>query len=255
MVTEEGLTCIPIDEDRVRQSETTIQIPLDPFTDYRMDVVIVDAGAPDTAEGTRIYRRSFSTGSYDTLKHFASDLGAAPITHRGVEAGRMEALRAFFGGRRPEGAELDEQLRIAGIDAPEHALGGRFLVLWEQAGADPPQPTAILVDAPEPMWRSRPYPRKVTDTSGPADATRWVMGSRDWLEVQAGPGTDAAIAPDGFIRAPGDQRVLVTLGAGSRGKTLRLDLVRTANTDPYLPIAEERYTVVDVVLVRAPWEE
>ena len=255
VVTEEGLTCIPIDEDRVRQSETTIQIPLDPFTDYRMDVVIVDAGAPDTAEGTRIYRRSFSTGSYDTLKHFASDLGAAPITHRGVEAGRMEALRAFFGGRRPEGAELDEQLRIAGIDAPEHALGGRFLVLWEQAGADPPQPTAILVDAPEPMWRSRPYPRKVTDTSGPADATRWVMGSRDWLEVQAGPGTDAAIAPDGFIRAPGDQRVLVTLGAGSRGKTLRLDLVRTANTDPYLPIAEERYTVVDVVLVRAPWEE
>jgi hypothetical protein len=31
--------------------------------------------------------------------------------------------------------------------------------------------------------------------------------------------------------------------------------VRTANADPYLPIAEERYTVVDVVLVRAPWEE
>ncbi len=255
VVTEDGLTCIPIDEDRVRQTETTIQIPLDPFTDYRMDVVMVDTGAPDNAEGTRIYRRSFSTGSYDTLKHFASDLGASPISHRAVEAGRIEALRAFFGGRRPEGAELDEQLRIAGIDAPEHAPGGRFLILWEQTGADPPQPAAILVDAPEPMWRSRPYPRKVTDTTGPVDATRWVLGSRDWLELQTGAGTDAVIAADGFIRAPGDQRVLVVLGAGSRGKHLRLDLVRTANTDPYLPIAEERFTVVDVVLVRAPWEE
>ena len=255
VVTEDGLTCIPIDEDRVRQSETTIQIPLDPFTDYRMDVVMVDIGAPESAEGTRIYRRSFSTGAYDTLNHFASDLGGSPISHRSVEAGRMETLRAFFNGRRPEGAELDEQLRMAGIDVPQQAAGGRVLILWEQTGTSPPQPAAILIDAREPMWRSRPYPRKVTDTTGLAEATRWVLGSRDWLELQTGAGTDAVIAPSGFIRAPGDQRALIVLGAGSRGRHLRLDLVRTANTDPYLPIAEERYTVVDVVFVRAPWEE
>jgi len=255
VVTEDGLACIPIDVDRVRQSETTIQIPLDPFTDYRMDVVMVDSGAPDSAEGTRIYRRNFSTGAYDTLKHFASDIQAASITHRGVTAGGMEAIRAFFNGRSPEGAALDEQLRAAGIDAPEHAPGARALVIWEQAGANPPQPAAILIDAPEPLWRSRPYPSKVTDTTGPTDATRWVLGSRDWLALQTGAGTDAVIAANGFIRAPGDQRVLIVFGAGSRGKTLHLDLVRTANADPYLPIAEERYTVVDVVLVRAPWEE
>jgi large repetitive protein len=255
VVSEDGLACIAVDGNRVRQSETTIQIPLDPFTDYRMDVVMVDAGAPQNADGTRIYRRSFSTGAYDTLKHFASDIQASSITHRGVAAGGMEAIRTFFNGRAPEGAELDEQLRAAGIDAPEHAPGARALLIWEQTGTNPPQPAAILVDAPEPLWRSRPYPRKVTDTSGPNDATRWVLGDRTWLELQSGAGSDAVIAANGFIRAPGDQRVLIVLGPGNRGKTLHLDLVRTANTDPYLPIAEERYTVIDVVLVKAPWEE
>jgi hypothetical protein len=167
----------------------------------------------------------------------------------------MEAIRALFNGRAAEGAELDEQLRLAGIDAPEHAPGARTLVIWEQVGANPPQPTAILIDAPEPLWRSRPYPRKVTDTTGPTDATRWVVGSRTWLELQTGAGSDAVIAANGIIRAPGDQRVLVVFGPGSRGKTMRLDLVRTANTDPFLPITEERFTVVDVLLVKAPWEE
>jgi hypothetical protein len=31
--------------------------------------------------------------------------------------------------------------------------------------------------------------------------------------------------------------------------------VRTANADPYLPIAEERYAIVNLVLAQAPWEE
>jgi hypothetical protein len=255
VVAEDGLTCIPVDGTRVRQSETTIQIPLDPFTDYRMDVVMVDAGAPDSADGTRVYRRNFSTGAYDTLAHFAGDLQGGDITHRGVAAGGMAAIATFFNGRPPEGAELDEQLRAAGIDAPEHAPGARTLIIWEQAGANPPQPAAVLIDAPEPLWRSRPYPTKVTDTTGPTDATRWVLGSRNWLELQNGADTDAVIAPNGIIRAPGDQRVLVVLGAGSRGKRLHFDLVRTANADPYLPIAEERYPIVNLVLVQAPWEE
>jgi hypothetical protein len=167
----------------------------------------------------------------------------------------LAGLPAFFSGRPPEGAELDEQLRAAGIDAPEHAPGARTLIIWEQVGANPPQPAGVLIDAPEPLWRSRPYPTKVTDTTGPTDATRWVLGSRTWLELQNGAETDAAIAPNGIIRAPGDQRVLVVLGAGSRGKRLHFDLVRTANADPYLPIAEERYPIVNLVLVQAPWEE
>jgi large repetitive protein len=83
------------------------------------------------------------------------------------------------------------------------------------------------------------------------------MSSREWLEVQTGATTDAPIAANGVIRAPGDQRVLVVFGAGARGKRVALDLVRTASPpeDTYLPIAQERHAIVDLTLSAAPWEE
>ena len=255
-VAQQGLPCIPVDINRDRLSITTIPILLDPYTDYYLDVIMVDVGTPADAEGPRIYRRGFSTGSYDTLQHFAADMQSVKVTHRALDAGKLDAVRTFFAGRQPQGAELDEQLRQAGLEAPDKAPGARIMVLWEQTGGAP-QPAGLLVDAPEPLWRTRPHPQKITDSTGPSNAQRWVMGSHDWLEVQTGATTDAPIAANGVIRAPGDQRVLVVLAAGARGKRLTLDLVRTASPpeDTYLPIPEERHAIVDLTLAPAPWEE
>jgi hypothetical protein len=256
-VAQAGLPCIPVDINRDRPSSTSIPILLDPYTDYYLDVIAVDLAAPDSADGPRIYRRGFSTGSYDTLQHFASDMQSVKVTHRAMDAGKVDGIRTFFAGRRPQGAGLDEQLRQAGLEAPDKAPGARIMVLWEQAGGGTPQPVGVLVDAPEPLWRSRPHPQKITDQSGPSDAERWVMGSRDWLEMQTGATTDAPIAANGVIRAPGDERVLVILAAGARGKRITLDLVRTASPpeDTYMPIVEERHAIVDLTLSAAPWEE
>ncbi len=254
-VRELGLTCIPVDGSRDRQSIVTIPILLDPYTDYHMDVVMVDKGAPDNTEGTRVYRRNFSTGAYDTMRHFAADLQGLKVSHRALDPGKMAALNAVFAGRRPQGSELDDQLRLAGLEATVGLPGARILVLWEQSGGTPPQPVGVLLEAPEPLWRSRPHPEKQTDSTGPSDAERWVLGTREWLQPQTGATTNAPLAAGGFIRAPGDQRALVVLGANARGKRFTLDLVRTASTDTYLPIAEERHAVVDLTLNAAPWEE
>ena len=62
-------------------------------------------------------------------------------------------------------------------------------------------------------------------------------------------------AAGGLIRAPGDQRALVVLAAGNRGKRLTLDLVQPASTDAYMPIAKETHTIVDLTLDKAVWEE
>lgn len=63
---------------------------------------------------------------------------------------------------------------------------------------------------------------------------------------------------DHIVVAPGGQRALVTLTAGSRGKRLLLALEHIVYTEPYLdgPAATNTfYTVLDKVLATAPWEE
>ena len=55
-----------------------------------------------------------------------------------------------------------------------------------------------------------------------------------------------------IVRGPGNTRAVVLLGAGSRGKEMRLDLVSAADALAGTP--ESRATAVRVSLVRAPWE-
>jgi hypothetical protein len=177
------------------------------------------------------------------------------VMHRAVSTGAMETIRVRFAARRPQGAELDDAFRTAGLEAMEPASIPRVFVFWQQAGANPPQPAAVFIDAPEPLWRTRPFPAKIVDNTGPSPAERWVMGERDWLRLELKSGAPAIIAANGMIRAPGDQRALIVLAANSRGQRLQLDLVRPAVSEPYLASPEDRLTVVDIPLTKAPWEE
>jgi hypothetical protein len=45
------------------------------------------------------------------------------------------------------------------------------------------------------------------------------------------------------------------LKPGSRGKRLKLDLLRKGFDAPYLGIAEDRFPVLDVKLIPPPWEQ
>ena len=63
--------------------------------------------------------------------------------------------------------------RRGGTAAASPAIGGQ-----EHAAG-----VAVLIDASEPMWRSRKYAAKVTDNTGPTTAERWVMQDREWLSV------------------------------------------------------------------------
>ena len=105
------------------------------------------------------------------------------------------------------------------------------------------------------MRRLRPLPKEDSSTDTPP-TKRWRMLEQSWLDLVSAAGGDAVVTRT--IWAPGGQRALVMLGAGSRGKHLRLALERPAFTEPYLdgPSATAtRFTVVDEILGRAPWEE
>ena len=251
-----SLPCINTSGQADRHSVLTIPIPLDLFTDYLIDIEMLDTSAPDGSPGTRIWRGSFSTGGFPTLEAFASSFQTAKPGHRGVHAGdtgKLQAIGSSFAGRTPRGPEFDSALLNAGLDALPAAKQPGFTVFWEPTS--PPQPVAILVDASAPMLRQRPIPLQLTGP-GPSAAQWYELQSQPWLALAQGPSGDAVV--DHIVVAPGGQRALVTLTPAARGKHVVLALERVAHTESYLdgPTAVNSFfTVLDQVLANAPWEE
>ena len=248
-------SCIPVDQDRVRHSLVEIPIPLEPYTDYLLDVEIVDLGADSDARGPPVNRRHCSTGAYPRLEHFAAALLAERPRAKAVADGAMEAIRAFFNGRDPQGPELDAQLMAHGIEPLDVPDQPRIVVFWATPPVGLPQPAAVLIDATEPLWRSRPYPAKVVDDTGPVTAERWVLAPTEYLRIED-KSAAGVVAANGVIRAPGLQRALVVLALNARGKTVRLDLVEIGFPAlPFLNQTERRSTLIELPLPNAPWEE
>jgi hypothetical protein len=218
---------------------------------------MLDKAKPDGTPGDRVWRGSFSTGGFHTLDEFANSFQIARVAHRGIhsdDVGKLQAIGVTFSAKDPQGPEFDSALTQAGLDPQPVAKSPRVIVFWDP-GAPDPQPAAVLVDASEPMWHGHPIPTDVTDP-GPAAAKRYELRPAPWLQLAQQAGGDDIV--DHIVRAPGAQRALVTLKANARGKHLKLALQRVAHTEPYLDgpgATDQFFTVLDLALVAAPWEE
>jgi large repetitive protein len=248
--------CITSNGQRIRHSMVTIPIPLDLYTDYLIDIEMLDKSAPDGSTGQLVWRGSFSTGGFRTQQDFANSFQVSKINHRGVDsskAGKLQAIGVTFGSQQPQGSEFDDALQGAGLEALPVPRYPALTVFWEPSS--PPQPVAILVDSSEPMWRDRSIPTQITDP-GPSAAQWYEMKPQSWLVLAQQSGGDDIV--DRIVAAPGGQRALVTLKPNSRGKRIVLALERIAHTEPYLdgPGAVNTYTtILNKTLTAAPWEE
>lgn len=246
-------SCVPVSGSRTRHSRVDIPIPLELFTDYILDIEMVDQSAPEGAEGVSVWRRSFSTGGFRTLDEFAHSFFSARVKHRSVQAGKLQAIGAKFASRQPEGSEFDAEIIAAGLEPLEVPDRPRLVVFWETTGV--PQPAAVIIDGSEPLWRRRLLPRPTSDPT-PDGNKRYELRPVVWLEPAGQSGGDDIV--DRIVAAPGGQRALVTLKPNSRGKHLRVALRRAAQPEPYMdgPAATDQFaTIADLVLTRAPWEE
>ncbi|MEM7056371.1 MAG: hypothetical protein AAF557_02165 [Pseudomonadota bacterium] len=259
-VLKESGPCVNVDEDRVRHSLVEIPIPLDPYTDYIIDIESVDFSVPVNTVGDLVYRLAFSTGQFSTVEHFAIDFQATVTEHRAVSPGVLQAIGndPVFASRPPQGPEFDNALIDAGLEPMEVPEAARIVVFWEQANpAATPQPAAVLIDSSEPMSRTRPLPQELTETDPDGiEVKRWRLEETPWLDIEESSASDNIV--DKIVFAPGRQRALVTLKPGARGKVLRMDLVRTAFSEPYLDegfSSDIRAEIVAEPLDQAPWEE
>ena len=247
-------SCVSISGERIRHSMTTLPIPLEPFTDYVLDIESADKAAPESATGVVVWRTGFSTGRFATLTAFAQSFQFNRVLHRFCEPDKLQAIATLPWAADPQGNQLDDAMIAGGLEPMGVPEAPRIVVFW-QAGVPDPQPAAVLVDASEPMWRSRKIPVESIDPN-PPNASRYEMTPVQWLKLEQEAGGDAIV--NTIIRAPGGQRALITLNANARGKTLRLALRQVAMKQDYLdgPLAADQFfTIVNTRLSRAPWEE
>ena len=247
-------SCVPVSGSRGRHVKTTIPIPLEPFTDYVLDIESVAAGAPANQTGDVVWRTGFTTGRFPLLAKMAQSFALDRVLHRFSKPGALQAIGGQSWAANPQGNQLDQAMIDAGLEPMGVPDGPRLVVFWEAAVPNP-QPAAVLVDCSEPMWRSRKIPKQVEDPN-PPKLKRFEMTPTEWLRLEEQAGGDAIV--DKIVRAPGAQRALITLKPNARGKRLRLALRQIAQKEAYLdgPAAvDQLFNILDTKLTRAPWEE
>jgi hypothetical protein len=236
-----GQACIEVDGERVRHSVVTLPIALTPATDYLLDIV--------TAPGdVRVFRRSFTTSAFGSLAGLATNLRGTRIAHRYAPAGALAAIGAAVASDAPEGETLDAAFDAAGLGRLPVPPAPQAVVFWE--GDTEPQPTGVVIDCTEPLWRERE--RATLVALAGTDISHWELERAPWVEpVVTGPVTRT-------IRAPGGQRAVLLLAPGAREAELHVALRRYAFTESYLDgsaAADEEVSLLEVTFLRAPWEE
>lgn len=232
------LACVNMEMHDDRHEAVTIQLPLEPATEYTLDVEARPLAAPPRYP---LLRRSFRTSRYAGADAFAAQVLAGGARHRYLDD--VSALQALAAGPVPD-LVLETALRSARWGELGRAREARVTVIW--SGAAPAQPAALLVETPERHWRTRDVPEKQT-TNG---VTAYAIGQQSWLEL-IGQGDDGVLSH--LVRATDGARTLGLLAPGARGKTLRLGLQRT-NHPLYEGNGDKAVHPMAEIKLFAPWE-
>jgi hypothetical protein len=199
-----------------------------------------------------LFQRAFTTSRFASVAALAADLRGRRVRHRALES-RIAGL--------PAGAvavATDEALQIALAAAGEQALPapaeGGVVVYWaRRLGETRFTPHALLIDAAEPLWRTRLEPRleTVPDQLDPA-YQRIVPATTDALRlVEQGSGAVAQ-----FVHSPGGARTLAILAdsaVGTAETTITIVAERPAST--LYGLTTQTTTVLALTIgAGAPWE-
>jgi len=231
----------------------TSPVPLRPLMDYTLEVETDPAPAVTADASTPLFRRAFTTSRFASVAELVDDLKVRRVRHRALTA----AITGLPSSAAVEQAS-DEALQAALVAAGERALPSPretgVVVYWlKRAGAATFAPHAILIDAAEPLWRSRQEPALET-VPGQLDPAYQRIAPTTVPALRLAETGSSAIAR--FVRSPGGTRTLALIRdtfvpSGTAAITIRAE--RTASA--LHGIAAASTTVLDLIVgAAAPWE-
>lgn len=98
-----SLPCVTANGQRTRHTYIEMALPLDLFTDYLLDIEMLDASAADGSPGQLVWSSSFSTGESAPPRTSPPRCRSIRMNHRGTTtAGALQAIGTQFAGRNPE---------------------------------------------------------------------------------------------------------------------------------------------------------
>ncbi len=244
--------CIDLEQGTLRQERITLQMKLEPLTDYILDLETQPAASPSAYP---MFRRHFSTSRYASMRALADDVAQAPLQHRRVaNPTLLRDLTAQSPGSlilSVRNLEFEAALRGARWGDLVRRAQPRVTVLWlDGVGGAAPKPLAVLLETPEPLWRWRDIPAEVTDAHG---VQRYQLQPQAWLAVVETPAGESLVAR--FVHATDGGRTLVVLKPNTRGSTLALALRRSHHQLFEGDTTAENATLVTASLAMAPWED
>jgi hypothetical protein len=253
------LSCLGGSISQYQNQKFTAPVTLRPLMGYTFDLVTSStantSGSPNQSI-TPLFRRTFSTGRYENM----TALGAAfrgknvVVTHRPLTT----ALSFPASG----GAQVftDAEIELAFLQAGEEALAApsaNSIVFYWLASQGGYVPHAILIDAIEPLWRSRSVPGFTTPIPTDPSFKIVTIQTETSVEVREAPGTSGNTSIGSFIVSPGGARTVAMFKAGfsppAAGTPVTLQLHRPLSSTYGNP--DQAALIVELVVQpQAPWE-
>jgi len=232
-----------------------IPVTLKPLVAYTLDLAAIPGALPGDVATTPLYRRSFATSRFAHPRDLIADLQAQRIRHRALRA-QVTGLPDPITGTKVAAAtdqEIQDELKNAGEQALPAAERTGITIYWAQrVGATAYSPHVILIDAAEPIWRTRQEPALETVPEGGDPSFQRVVPQQvPSMEITE---TGSAFVAK-YVRSISGTRTLVFLSnTMPAGATVRLQLHR---------LRSELYQLMDEVMdlanikfgAKAPWEE
>lgn len=181
----DGLTCADFNLASNRHGRVTLPFVLDPLTEYIVDLEPLTLGGglarpplrPTDMGHRPLHRQSFTTSRYRNREEFAKAVRLSfVVPDRVANPSPLAAL-----ADEATDDAFDAALAEAGLEVRQRPEHPRVAILWTTDAIA--QPFAILIETPEPAWRTRLEPEPEYDAEAGLYIQRWRLERRTWLKV------------------------------------------------------------------------